>query len=111
MCEGSMIITTQYIRKLNPCEDRLDNWNLNYKDFNGSLLEFLDLDKITHEDKVWVYFRSINPELIPTIAADMAELVLHIFEKEYPNDLKPRKAIEAARNKDKDAANAAAYAA
>jgi len=45
------------------------------------------------------------------IAIYSAELVLHIFEKEYPNDDRPRKAIEAAREYLKLKTSAAAYAA
>jgi hypothetical protein len=52
-------------------------------------------------------------------AADCAEKVLPIFEKQYPNDERPREAIEAARayargeigNAASDAARAAAWAA
>ena len=45
-------------------------------------------------------------------AADCAERVLPIFEAKYPNDNRPRLAIEAARGVDGDAAYAAAaYAA
>ena len=32
------------------------------------------------------------------MAADFAERVLHIYESKYPNDDRPRKAIEAARS-------------
>ena len=35
---------------------------------------------------------------IRLFAADCAEFVLPIFEKEYPNDDRPRKAIQAARD-------------
>jgi hypothetical protein len=37
-----------------------------------------------------------KPSLV-TFAADCAERVLPIFEKRYPNDSRPRKAVEAAR--------------
>jgi hypothetical protein len=35
---------------------------------------------------------------IRLFAADCAESVLHIYEKQYPNDDRPRKAIQAARD-------------
>jgi hypothetical protein len=52
----------------------------------------------------------MNPELIRFAAADIAELVLGRFESKYPNDKRPRLAIEAARAipLDKDKARAAA---
>jgi hypothetical protein len=50
-------------------------------------------------------------EKVVLAAADIAESVLHVFENAYPNDSRPRKAIEAARKGDKDTAYAAALAA
>ena len=44
-------------------------------------------------------------------AAECAALVLPIWEERYPDDDRPRKAIEAAKNGDPYAADAAAYAA
>lgn len=53
-----------------------------------------------------------DPEVTPRLfAADCAEHVLHIFEKEYPGDDRPRKAIEAARKFAKKEIDAAAMAA
>lgn len=49
--------------------------------------------------------------IIPLIAADFAESVLHLFEENFPNDDRPRKAIEAARGGDKEKAADAADAA
>ncbi len=56
---------------------------------------------------------------IQLMAADFAERVLPIYEKHYPEDMRPRQAIKAARdyanglisNKELGAAKAAAYAA
>src|SRR5208282_4727054 len=57
-----------------------------------------------------------NEKTLRLFAADCAEHVLGIYEKQYPKDERPRKAIQAARDFangliDADAANAAAYAA
>ena len=49
--------------------------------------------------------------IIPLIAADFAESVLHLFEENFPNDDRPRKAIEAARGGDKEKAAYATRAA
>lgn len=103
------IITTEYIKSLNPCSDRVDNWLEHYPNFEGTLKEFLDLDKITHKDKLWIYFKSIDKDNISLVAADFAEEVLHLYEEKYPNDLRPRKAIEVARNKTPYAVSYAAY--
>ena len=50
-------------------------------------------------DALWC-LRSICPEYnreVRLFAADCAESVLHLFEKKYPNDNRPRLAIKAAR--------------
>ena len=101
------MITKDYLKSLSPCENRYKHYLTHYKDWSGSLEEFLDLEGLTHEDKKWVFFRSIPKDNLRLIAADFAKRVLHIYESKYPNDDRPRKAIEAARN---GAADAAAYA-
>lgn len=103
-----MIITTEYIKSLNPCPNRLDNYLKHYPSFEGHLTSFLDLENITYADKVWVFFRSIPKTVRPLVAADIAELVLHVYESEYPNDYRPREAISAARRG--NATYATAYA-
>ena len=110
-------INTKYLESLYPCSDRLDNWKLYNDAFEGTLLEFLDLENITHSDKLWVFFRSIDKKVIPLVAANFAERVIYVYESNYPNDLRPRKAIEAAKSLDmstsdkRDAALTAALAA
>ncbi len=103
-----MMINLEYVKSLNPCADRLKNAEEHYKDLEISLHDFLDLNKITHQDKLWIYFRSIPQELIGKVAADLAEEVLHLYESVYPNDHRPRNAILAARNSGRNAADAAA---
>jgi len=100
-----MLITKDYLKSMNPCEDRYKHYLQNYKDWQGTLDEFLDLPKLTHDDKRWVFVRSIDKNKLRFVAADFAERVLHIYENKYPNDDRPRKAIEAARNN-----NAVSYA-
>ena len=110
-----MLINKDYLKSLSPCEDRYKHYLTYYKKWTGSLEEFLELHELTHEDKKWVFMRSIGKDNLRLVAADFAERVLHIFESKYPNDDRPRKAIEAARGGDKGAAyyaaNAAAYVA
>ena len=112
-----MLITKDYLKSLSPCEDRYKHYLTHYKDWSGTLEEFLDLPELTHDDKKWVFVRSISKDKLRLVAADFAERVLYIFESKYPNDDRPRKAIEAARLSDFSgayaadaAANAAAYA-
>lgn len=50
----------------------------------------------------------IPKDNLSLVAADIAESVLHLFENDYPNDDRPRKAIEAARGNDREATLVAA---
>ena len=95
-----MLITKDYLKSLSPCENRFKHYITHYKNWSGSLEEFLDLTELTHDDKKWVFLRSIDKDKQRLVAADFAERVLHIFESRVPNDDRPRKAIEAARNDD-----------
>jgi len=109
------MINTKTIKLMNPCADRFNNWLEHYYEFEGSVNQFLNLTKINHSDKLWVTFRYLPKNATVECAARFAESVLHIYEAKYPNDDRPRKAIEATRSgnvtADANAANAAAYAA
>lgn len=85
------------IAKLNPCKDRLDNFVKFYGDRLFTKGQFMGLKNITQKDKLWVAFRSMSTKNIKLAAADIAESVLYIYESKFPNDDRPRKAIEAAR--------------
>lgn len=55
-----MKITKEFLEGLNPCADRWKNYLKYYSDWTGSLAEFLELDKITTEDKLWVFTRPVQ---------------------------------------------------
>ncbi len=92
------MINTKVIKDLNPCQDRLDNWIKFYDNKDFTYAQFLGLKNITQEDKMWVCFRVMDPKLLGKCSADIAELALPIWEEAYPNDPRPRQAIEAARS-------------
>jgi hypothetical protein len=112
-----MKITMKLIESLNPCEGSLKNAKIYYSDRKSvTYAQFLGLKNIPQSDKVWVSFKLMDKNLIRFAAADIAELSLHVYESKYPNDNRPRAAIEAARaipldKKATDAADAAADAA
>jgi hypothetical protein len=123
-----MLINKDLIYKYNPCKNRMENFVNKYPHFKGSINEFLDLENISYDDKVWVAKKLLTKTQAVEWACLCAESVLHIFENRHPNDPRPRLAIEAARTKDENinstsnteayayaaaaaAANAAAYAA
>ena len=105
-------INKEIIEKLNPCKDRFDNFKAQYPDFSGNLQEFLELENITYSDKVWVVTRLFTKEQNVLWSILCAESVLYLYEEKYPEDKRPREAIEAAKKwlkvKNDSAARAAA---
>jgi hypothetical protein len=106
------IINREFLASLEPCDDRWENYLTYYADWSGSIEEFCQLDKISWYDKQWVLFHNfLTIERQSELVCDFAEHVLPIFEAKYPDDDRPRKAIEAARSGDKEAAEIAAVGA
>jgi hypothetical protein len=116
-----MQTTLNKIKEHSPCEDGWEKL-LNHLNKTQSDDEPLDLRTILESnglnDTIWA-FRAVEgkDKEIRLFAADCAEMVLPIYEKQYPNDDRPRKAIKAARDyanglipmKELDAARAAAW--
>jgi hypothetical protein len=114
------MISLKSLEKMNVCSDGILWYKENRK---KTLLETLELtDNQTINYFNWFVSRKLSKENKIHYAIFAAEQVIDIFEKKYPNDNRPRKAIEAAKNylKDPSAANkkvayaaaaAAAYAA
>jgi hypothetical protein len=94
--EVTMQITKDLISALNPCKDRFENFVKFYGSKTLTKGQFMGLKNITQDDKMWVAFRMMREKSVRLCAIEIAKSVLPIFEKEYPNDLRPRKAIEAA---------------
>ena len=92
-------ITVNYVMSLNPCYRREHVTNL----FGGkkwmSPTTVLKLDTVSHTDKMWLLCRSsfMSDKNWRLFACECAERVLPIFEKEYPDDNRPRKSIETSR--------------
>ena len=97
-----MTTTLNKIKAHSPCED---GWNklLNRLGKTQGDDEPLSIATIIQsngiKDAVWA-LRAVEgkDKEIRLFAADCAESVLHIYEKQYPNDDRPRKAIQAARD-------------
>ena len=100
-----LIINTQTIAALNPCNSRFNNWKAHHDSFNGDILEFLELENITPQDKVWVAVRVLPRQLVETFAVDCV-----IAAAAYAADAAAY-AADAADAYAAAAADAAAYAA
>jgi len=105
--------TIEDLKKLDPCEEGLYWYLQNIKSEN---LHKILIQLNNHEPQWarWLFTNIMNKKQCVEIAVYSAELALHIFEERYPNDDRPRKAIEAAKkylasNNNADADYATAY--
>ena len=89
-----MLITNDLISSLNPCKDRHDNYKNAYLGVELTLDDFLDSDKISYTDKIWVSCKLLTATQARTFAILCAESVLHIFEAKYPNNKAPRELLD-----------------
>ena len=113
-----MKITKAWIKKHNPCEKAM-KWvedNIETSDDIEVLQLLVKNDRLDWAN--WLIVRRMKYKQYVSYAVYAAEQVLYIFEEEYPDDKRPRKAIDAAlkciknpSNKNKAAAADAADAA
>ncbi len=93
-----MKITLAWLKKNNACEEGIEYCEakgfigLPIKEFARKLIKADKLDWAN-----WLIIRILQKPDTVKYAVFAAELVLPIFEKKYPNDDMPRKAIEAAK--------------
>ena len=107
-------ITTEFLKSLNACQSGI-NLVATYPDKDPEAV----IRRLVADDH-WDYANWLLPRLMDyrgyvSYAVYAAELVLPIWEKKYPDDKRPHKAIEAAKRciddpskKNKEAARAAA---
>jgi len=77
-----MLVTTDKVKELNPCSDRFNNFTKEYPSYSGTLREFLKLDKITYDDKVWVFTRLLDKDTLVKWSIKCAESVKYIYDNE-----------------------------
>ena len=82
----NQVIDLNYLESLNPCKERLYSFTNNYPKFSGTWSEFLDLENVTYNDKIWVARRFLNTNQLIHFAILCADSVSHIFNNKYPND-------------------------
>ena len=100
-----VLVTSLYrLRKHNACSGRYDHLVGKLGPEWGDKDDINLLDILKHNgtaDCIWALCATVkHPEgdrAMRLMAADFAEAVLPIFEREYPDDDRPRKAIQAAR--------------
>jgi len=101
-----VLVTSLYrLRKHNACTDRYNHLVSKLGPEWGDKDEINLLDILEHNgtaDCLWALCATVkHPEgdrVMRLMAADFAEAALPIYEKKYPKDDRPRKAIKAARD-------------
>jgi len=91
-------ITLKDIKKLDPCRSGYENLVKYYPDFNMTMVEFLELEHISHKAKVWLIRRMVDGNILKWWALECAKSVAHIYNKKYPNDNRVNECLKA--NKD-----------
>jgi len=89
-----MKITHDIIKALKPCQDRFENFTNNYPTYSDSTANFLSLENISYEDKIWVIGRLMSRSGNAKWAIACANSVLPIFERACPKDMRPRELLE-----------------
>jgi len=113
-----MKITEKWLKEKRACSCGVNWWNENGSPETpaGIIQEAINTQQWGYA--YWIIRRTFNKKQSVTLAIFAAEKVIDIFENKYPDDNRPRKAIEAAKSylrnpckKTKAAAANAAYAA
>ena len=111
-------ITDKWVNEMHPCLKSVKWWT-DKKRISNPLKILTLLIKEKHYDWAnWFIVRIMTYHDYVSYAVFAAEQFIHIYEKRFPNDKRPREAIEAAKRciknpsqKNKGAAYVAAYAA
>ena len=92
-----MIITVDWLKKESACSKGVEWFRSRQFVTDKKIIEdLMDDDKFSWAN--WAIVRLMDHPQKIRYAIYAAEQVIDIFEKQYPDDKRPRKAIEAAKN-------------
>jgi hypothetical protein len=91
-----MILTVEKLRELGACDDGIDWFDSQSNRELKQVVEAL-MTQGRSSWANWLIVRLLSQKQKSQYAIFAAESVLHIFEKKYPTDMRPREAIKAAR--------------
>jgi len=92
-----MKITKEWLQKENACIDGLEWFTKQNKEFEPVPLLNLLIKKNQLDWTNWLVVRVMNYSQYVSYAVFAAEQVIKNYEKQYPDDKRPREAIEAAK--------------
>ena len=88
-------ITDGWIKENNPCSEALKWWGEKEREPIKILKELIKVKKYVWAN--WMIVRVMTYNDYVSYAVFAAEQVIDIYEKKYPDDKRPREAIEAAK--------------
>jgi len=89
----NMIITNDIIAGMLPSQDFNNAYLTYYTDQEHPISEFLKLDKITYNHKIFVMAKIINKLQALVWAVRCAESVINVYESVHPDDLQVKQAL------------------
>ena len=96
--DGEMKISVESLKKMGACEEGIEEFKKLFGDKEVDAIQaLLKFAKLEPRYSIWWLTETFSKEHNVKLAIYSAELVLHIFEDKYPDDDRPRKAIEAAK--------------
>ena len=109
-------ITNNWIEKHCPCKEAIDWWDKTERDPLTIIKKLIEENHLVWAN--WFIVRVMTYKQFVSYAVYAAEQVIYIFERKYPDNKRPRNAIEAAKKcienpskENKEIAEAAARAA
>ena len=79
-------VTIDKIKRLNPCQGGIDNFESKYPGYNNTLEHLLSLEDISYSDKIWLATKVLDKMTLVQWSLDCATFVVDNFNKEFPND-------------------------
>ncbi len=87
-------VTIPFIKEFNPCQYGLDNLTKHYPKLDMLIGEFLKLEHIPYEDKLWLSNKIVDITVLKQWAVECAEQVLSNYNEAYPSDSRITDCIE-----------------
>lgn len=92
-----MKINKDLIAKLNPCNDRFENYIKFYGDKEFTKAQFMGLKHLMHEHKICIASQLMKKEQLSHAIAAVVDSVAKLFEQKYPKNKKIAAAIHTVR--------------
>lgn len=87
-------VTIPIIKEFNPCQSGLDNLIKHYPKLNMLMSEFLALEQIPYNDKIWLTNIIVDRIILKQWAVECAEQVLSNYNELFPKDNRLTDCIE-----------------